>query len=55
MDQVTTFLRNEEGQGFLEYGLLISLTAIVVIGALTILGQRVIPYLEVDIPTSTTH
>lgn len=33
-------LREEEGQTLVEYGLLISLIAIVVIAVLTIMGQR---------------
>lgn len=34
-------LRKEEGQGMLEYGLIITLVAIVVIGALLVLGPKV--------------
>ena len=32
------FLMNEEGQGMVEYGLILALVAVVVIGALTLLG-----------------
>ena len=32
------FLMNEEGQGMVEYGLILALVAVVVIGALTALG-----------------
>ena len=32
------FLMNEEGQGMVEYGLIIALVAVVVIGAITLLG-----------------
>jgi pilus assembly protein Flp/PilA len=32
------FFRDEEGQGMTEYGLIIALVAIVVIGGLTLLG-----------------
>jgi pilus assembly protein Flp/PilA len=35
-----TFLHNEEGQTLVEYGLLISLIALVVITSLTIMGKR---------------
>ena len=35
---ITRFIREEEGQGMVEYGLIIALVAIVVIGALTALG-----------------
>lgn len=32
------FFKNEEGQGMVEYGLILALVAVVVIGALTLLG-----------------
>ena len=35
------FLPNEEGQGLVEYALILVLVAIVVIAVLTILGQNV--------------
>lgn len=35
------FLRNEEGQGMVEYGLILALVAVVVIGALTLLGDGI--------------
>jgi pilus assembly protein Flp/PilA len=35
------FIRNEEGQGMVEYGLILGLIAIVVIGALTATGTSV--------------
>jgi pilus assembly protein Flp/PilA len=35
------FMGNEEGQGLVEYALIIALIAIVVIVALTLLGHRV--------------
>ena len=34
-------LRDEEGQGMVEYGLIIALVAIVVIAALVILGPKI--------------
>ncbi len=33
--------RNEEGQGMVEYGLILALIAVVVIGVLTLLGEEV--------------
>ncbi len=35
------FFKDESGQGMVEYGLIIALIAIVVIGALTTLGPKV--------------
>ena len=35
------FLTNENGQGMVEYGLIIALIAVVVIGALALLGPKV--------------
>jgi pilus assembly protein Flp/PilA len=39
--RVRGFIVNEEGQGLVEYALIIALVAIVVIFALTLLGNRV--------------
>jgi pilus assembly protein Flp/PilA len=39
--RVKGFIVNEEGQGLVEYALIIALVAIVVILALTLLGNRV--------------
>ncbi len=36
-----TFFIEEEGQTMVEYGLLVSLIALIVIGVLTFLGRRV--------------
>jgi len=36
-----TFVKTEEGQGMVEYGLIIALVAIVVIGAIMVLGGNV--------------
>jgi len=41
MKKVTEFVKNEEGQGLVEYALILALIAIVVIAALTILGTKV--------------
>jgi len=41
MKKVREFARNEEGQGLVEYVLIIALVAIVVIAALTFLGTQV--------------
>ena len=38
---LTQFLQEEEGQTLVEYGLLISLIALVVIGVITLLGKKV--------------
>jgi len=38
---VRSFFAREEGQGLVEYALILVLIAIVVIGILTLLGQRV--------------
>ena len=35
------FWKNEEGQGMVEYGLIIALVAVVVIGAISLLGNGV--------------
>ena len=35
------FFMNEEGQGMVEYGLIIALVAVVVIGAVALLGTNV--------------
>ena len=40
-NMVAQFLQEEEGQTLVEYGLLISLVALVVIGTLTLLGKKV--------------
>lgn len=41
MKEMVAFLKDEDGQGMVEYGLIIGLVAIVVIGALTVLGPRI--------------
>jgi pilus assembly protein Flp/PilA len=38
---IKQFLQEEEGQTLVEYGLLISLIALVVIGVLTLLGSKI--------------
>ncbi len=38
---IKRFLMEEEGQTLVEYGLLVSLIALIVIGVLTFLGKRV--------------
>lgn len=35
------FIREEDGQGMAEYGLILALVALVVIGALTIMGDQI--------------
>ena len=41
MKKVKGFIRDEEGQGLVEYALILALIAIVVIAILIILGQKV--------------
>lgn len=41
MKKVKEFVRNEEGQGLVEYALILALIAIIVIVALSILGKKV--------------
>ena len=38
MELITRFIREEEGQGLAEYGLILALVAIAVIGVVTALG-----------------
>lgn len=38
---IKRFMQDEEGQTLVEYGLLISLIALVVIAVLTVMGRRV--------------
>lgn len=38
---ITRFMQEEEGQTLVEYGLLVSLIALVVIAVLTVLGKKV--------------
>jgi len=38
---VKEVFRRDEGQGMVEYGLILALVAVVVIGALTLLGEQV--------------
>lgn len=41
MNEMMRFLKDEEGQGMVEYGLIIGLVAVVVIVALAILGPKI--------------
>lgn len=38
---IQQFLKDEDGQTLVEYGLLVSLIALVVIGVLTLLGRKI--------------
>ncbi len=40
-DLLKRFIHEEEGQGMAEYGLILALVAIVVIGALTVMGEQI--------------
>jgi pilus assembly protein Flp/PilA len=41
MNMIKRFFQEEEGQTLVEYGLLISLIALVVIAVLTLMGKRI--------------
>ena len=41
MKKMLGFLKDEDGQGMVEYGLIIGLIAVVVIGALVLLGPKI--------------
>ena len=41
MRDVKNFLMDEDGQGMVEYGLIIGLVALAVIGALAVLGPKI--------------
>ena len=41
MKNLVSFFKNEDGQGMVEYGLIIGLIAIVVIAGLVILGPKI--------------
>ncbi|MBI4320750.1 MAG: Flp family type IVb pilin [Chloroflexi bacterium] len=40
VNKVADWFKREEGQGMVEYGLIIALVAVIVIGALTLLGNN---------------
>ncbi|MBI4468519.1 MAG: Flp family type IVb pilin [Acidobacteria bacterium] len=42
LNQLSNLFRSEEGQGLVEYTLLISLIALVTIGTLTAMGQGIV-------------
>jgi len=41
LDLIMRFIKNEDGQGLAEYALILVLIAVVVIGALTLLGGKI--------------
>lgn len=41
MKKFISFVKNEDGQGMVEYGLIIGLIAVVVVAALVILGPKI--------------
>ena len=41
LELIKGFFKNEEGQGLAEYALILVLIAVVVIGALTLLGEEI--------------
>lgn len=55
MREMMKFLRDEEGQGMVEYGLIIGLIAVVVIAALVVLGPQIAAMFEnvsANLPTT---
>jgi Flp pilus assembly pilin Flp len=42
LDSLHTWLRREEGQALIEYALILSLVAIVTVGALSLIGTNVV-------------
>ncbi|MCK9418553.1 MAG: Flp family type IVb pilin [Nitrospirae bacterium] len=56
MEKVKGFMKNEEGQGLVEYALIIALIALVVIAALRILGGSVnTKYTEINTQLTATQ
>lgn len=41
LNKMKNIVTNEEGQGMVEYGLILALVAVVVIAALTLLGPKI--------------
>ncbi|MGE5629003.1 MAG: Flp family type IVb pilin [Solirubrobacterales bacterium] len=41
LNKIKNIVANEEGQGMVEYGLILALVAVVVIAALTLLGPKI--------------
>lgn len=41
MKKFINFIKNEDGQGMVEYGLIIGLIAIIVVAALVLLGPKI--------------
>lgn len=59
MENMVNFLKDENGQGMVEYGLIIGLIAIVVVAGLVILGPKIRDLFtniadNMDAPTTTT-
>lgn len=53
MKYISSTLMDENGQSLIEYGLIISLIAIVAVSALILLGTKVSHYYEIDISSSS--
>jgi len=41
MKKLINFVKNEDGQGMVEYGLIIGLIAVIVVAALVVLGPKI--------------
>lgn len=41
LNRMKSYLRNEKGQGMVEYALIIAFVAIIVIGAVTLFGEQI--------------
>lgn len=53
MNNILNFFLDEDGQGLVEYGLLITLVAVIVFAALQVFGKRIETFYNFDIPNST--
>ena len=52
MNNILAFIFDEDGQGLVEYGLLLILVAVIVFAGLQIFGKRIETFYNFDIPNS---
>ena len=52
MNNILDFIFDEDGQGLVEYGLLLILVAVIVFAGLQIFGKRIETFYNFDIPNS---